>query len=363
MTANVSQYFSAKYAEARAKFLDAATTAGARLAHYRNPTRGPEGEDLFTDTSWVGPADADRVLLLISATHGVEGFCGSGVQVGWHQSGLAKDIPDGTAVLTVHASNPHGFAWLRRVTEENVDLNRNFVDHTADYPSNPAYEDLRDAICPRAWDDAAIAESGAVLNAYAEKHGGFALQEAITAGQYKHADGLFYGGNAPTWAAETLREILKKELGKARQVAVIDYHTGLGPRGHGERICVHAPGSPGLAGAESWYGGDITSPALGNSTSAELTGVNLVGIVDALPHAEVTGIALEYGTLPTDDVILSLRADNWLHAHGDPASAKGQAIKAQIRAAFYQDADDWKKMIWERGIETQRLALKGLSEE
>lgn len=37
-------------------------------------------------------------------------------------------------------------------------------------------------------------------------------------------------------------------------------------------------------------------------------------------------------------------------------------IKQQIRDAFYQDADDWKEMIWERGIETQKLAIAGLAQ-
>ncbi len=358
----VSPYFSATYAEARAKFLEAARSAGARLAHYRNPGRGPDGEELYTDTAWVGPADAERVLLSISATHGVEGFCGSGVQVGWHESGLSKDLPKGTAALTIHAINPYGFAWLRRVTEDNVDLNRNFVDHAKDHPSNPAYAALHPAICPRGWDGTDIAETGAVLDAYAGEHGAFALQTAMTAGQYTHPDGLFYGGKALTWPAKTLLEILKRELAGIRRLAIIDYHTGLGPRGFGERICVHAPGSPGLARVESWYGGDFTSTALGSSSSAELTGVNSEGMIAALPHAQVTGVVLEYGTQPIDAVILALRADNWLHAHGDPASAKGRAIKAQIRDAFYQDADDWKLMVWERAIETQRLALKGLNQ-
>ena len=49
------------------------------------------------------------------------------------------------------------------------------------------------------------------------------------------------------------------------------------------------------------------------------------------------------------------------HLHGEIDSAKGRAIKAQIREAFYQDADDWKEMIWERAVETQRLATAGLS--
>jgi hypothetical protein len=33
-------------------------------------------------TSPSGPADADAILVLTSATHGIEGYCGSGAQVG-----------------------------------------------------------------------------------------------------------------------------------------------------------------------------------------------------------------------------------------------------------------------------------------
>ena len=49
---------------------------------------------------------------------------------GWR--GEAVPARPEQAVLLVHAINPHGFAWSRRVTQENVDLNRNFlVDFTA----------------------------------------------------------------------------------------------------------------------------------------------------------------------------------------------------------------------------------------
>ncbi len=356
------KHFSADYGEARGKFLAAAKKAGARIAHHENPHKGPDGAALYTDTAWLGPADAERVLVTISGTHGAEGFCGSGVQVGWFENGLHKEMGDGLALLQIHAINPHGFAWLRRVTEENVDLNRNFIDHDAPYPVNEGYEELHEAICPPEWNDAVIAETREVFSAYLEEHGARGLQFAISGGQYSHADGIFYGGNAYTWPHDTLLAILARELGQACRVAVIDYHTGLGPRGHGERICVHQPGTAGLKRAGQWYDDDITSPYLGNSTSVELFGVNLDGMEAALPHAEMTGIALEYGTLPTEEVKLALRADNWLHAHGEVDSKKGRAIKAQIREAFYQDADDWKEMVWERGVETQRMALKGLAE-
>ena len=356
-----STYFSTDYGAARARFLAAAGAAGAKLRAYRNPGLGPAGEELATDVAWLGPTDAARVLVTISATHGAEGFCGSGVQVGWFDSGLCREMPAGTALLQIHAINPHGFAWLRRVTEDNVDLNRNFVDHGKPYPVNPGYEELHAAICPREWTDAVIAQTRAVFEAYAAEHGARGLQSAISGGQYRHADGLFFGGHADAWSRQTLLDVFAMQLAGARHVAVIDYHTGLGPRGYGERICVHAPKSENLVRAGQWYDDDITSPALGSSASVELFGVNLTAMEEALPQARMTGIALEYGTLPTEQVKLALRADNWLHAHGRIGSPKGRAIKAQLREAFYQDADDWKEMIWARAVETQRLALAGLA--
>ena len=358
----VRDYFSSDYHDARGKFLDASRAAGAALDELRCPAPGPRGEALFADVAWHGPADAESVLVTLSATHGAEGFCGSGVQVGWLRAGLQDEVPQGVALMQIHAINPHGFAWLRRVTEDNVDLNRNFVDHAQTYPRNAGYEALRDVLCPEEWNDAVIAETQAALDAYAEANGARALQSAISSGQYGDAEGIFFGGNRDTWSRVTLEGIFRDKLAQAKRVAVIDYHTGLGPRGYGERICVHEPDSANLATARAWYEDDITSPALGTSSSVELNGFNVTGMEASAPEAEMVVIALEYGTLPSPQVHLSLRADNWLHVHGEPDSTKGRAIKDQIRDAFYQDADDWKEMVWERGIETQRLALRGLTQ-
>ena len=359
-----SRSFSTDYAAARGRFLEASHGAGAAIESRESPSRGPAGEALFTDVAWLGPPDAGRVLVTISATHGVEGFCGSGVQCGWLERELEKELPEDTALLQIHAINPHGFAWLRRVTEENVDLNRNFVDHAAPYPVNQGYESLKQVICPAEWNDAVIAETQSALDSYAEEHGTRALQSAISGGQYGHAEGIFYGGEGPTWSHRLLLQVFREKLARARQIAVIDYHTGLGPYGYGERICIHDPDSPGLARAMAWYDDDVTSPALGNSASVELFGFNVMGMEQAIPAgAALTAVALEYGTIPSPEVRLALRADNWLHVHGEPDSAKGRAIKGQIRDAFYQDQDDWKEMVWERALETQRMALKGLVAE
>jgi hypothetical protein len=357
-----NQYFASSYAEARQKFRDAAMAAGAQLqAEANDRAQGPAGEALTTDIAWLGPADAKRVLVTVSATHGAEGFCGAGVQTGTFRSGAARDLPRGTALLAVHAINPYGFAWVRRVTEDNVDLNRNFIAFSAPLPRNDGYDLLADAICPVEWDQAALATAKARLDEYGARNGAAALQRAITGGQYSHADGIFYGGRAPGWSRRTILAIAARHLAAAERVAVIDYHTGLGPYGYGERIVTHPAGSAGFARARQWYGDNITSTSLGTSRSSEVTGDLMLGLEEALPEAEVTTMALEYGVRPLQETIDAVRADNWLHTRGRLDTPQGRDIKAMMRATFYGDADDWKDMIFEQAIDAQRRALRGLA--
>jgi len=132
--------FSTTYAEARDKFLSAARAAGASLVAHIHPETGPDGGELATDCAWIGPEAARSVLLLVSGTHGIEGFCGSGAQIDWLNRGEAAQLGPDRAALLVHALNPYGFAWARRVTHENVDLNRNFVDFAVPRPANPDYD-------------------------------------------------------------------------------------------------------------------------------------------------------------------------------------------------------------------------------
>ena len=70
----IDDYFSASYSDARATFLSACLDAELRVKSYRNPNKGPEGESLFMDVTWIGPETAKRVVVVTSATHGVEGF-------------------------------------------------------------------------------------------------------------------------------------------------------------------------------------------------------------------------------------------------------------------------------------------------
>ena len=114
-TMTAESCFADTYSQARARFLAAAAAAGATIETIRHPLRGPDGDMLACDIARLGPPRARRALVTISGTHGVEGHCGSGAQTASLREGLFTALPADTSVVAIHAINPHGFAWSRRV--------------------------------------------------------------------------------------------------------------------------------------------------------------------------------------------------------------------------------------------------------
>jgi hypothetical protein len=195
---------------------------------------------------------------------------------------------------------------------------------------------------------------------YIAKNGMPKLQAAVSQGQHHHPEGLFFGGQAATWSNQTIRKVLKQQAASAQKMAWIDLHTGLGPSGVGERIYAGANDAAAIARARQWWGQGITSIYDGSSSSAFLTGLMWMSVQDECPHAEYTGIALEYGTLPMNDMLMALRADHWLHIHPEASDELKQSIKAQIFAAFYTDTDVWREQIISQAREAMFQAIEGL---
>jgi hypothetical protein len=360
----VTQAFAADYAQARVKFLEAAATAGLAIESFPHPLPGLHGEALAMDVALDGPDDAQHLLIVSSGCHGAEGFCGSGVQVfALHdREWLAKARAAGVAVLYIHALNPHGFSHLRRVTHENVDLNRNFQDFGQPLPVNAAYRELQPLLLPAQWPPDAANQQA--IGQYIASRGMAALQGAITQGQHEFADGMFYGGVAPTWSNTTLRGLLRRHGGQAQHIAWIDLHTGLGPAGVGERIYAGRQDAAALQRCRQWWGGPdgsaITSIYDGSSSSAYLTGLMWSAIYDECPQALFTAIAMEYGTLPLMEVMTALRADHWLHNHPEAPTELAAAIHRQLRDAFYTDTDEWRGQIISQARQALFQAVDGL---
>lgn len=361
----VAQAFAPSYARARVQFLEAAAAAGLAIESHVHPLPGRDGEVLALDVAREGPADATHLLLVSSGCHGVEGFCGSGVQVfALHDDEWrAKARDAGVAVLYLHALNPYGFSHLRRVTHENVDLNRNFHNFGHPLPTNEAYREVAALLLPAQWPP--NPENQQALETFVAARGEAALQAAVTRGQHAFSDGLFYGGTAPTWSNQVLRRVLRAHGRRAARIGWIDLHTGLGPSGHGERIYTGPQDAQAIGRARAWWDGagatPVTSIYDGSSSSAFLTGLMWNGLVEECPQAEYTGITMEYGTVPAAEVLQALRADHWLHVHPDAPAALAAQIHQQMRDAFYTDTDAWKGQAVSQARQALFQAVDGLA--
>ena len=340
--------FADDYAGARERFHAACESLpGLTLRSIPCPASGPDGQALHTDVAWLGDPAAGNVLLVISGTHGVEGFAGSAVQSAFLQA--PPPLPENTAILMVHLLNPWGAAWLRRCDHEGIDLNRNLVDFTAPLPQNGGYAELRDALL------AGPEECRVALAAYAQKHGQSALEFAVSGGQYGDPAGPFYGGPQPSHARRLLERLIAQHRLAGRRLAVIDVHTGLGPFGHGELICDHEPDSAGTAAARRWYGDGVALPLAGTSFS-----VPKLGLIDFAFHPlmRVDGcfITLEFGSYATQELLAVIVGDHRRWMAGNRSVSGG----APMRRHFCPDDRSWREMVLWRGQQVLRQALAGL---
>ena len=355
--------FADDYASSRDRFMHLASRAGAELRAYPSPGRCPEGGSLTTDVAWFGPNEASRVLVLVSATHGVEGFCGAGAQIDWMLAGGPASLPRDTSALLVHALNPYGFAWLRRTTEEGVDLNRNGLLFDQDVPENQGYATLADAFVPADLHPETLTAADRVLAAWRAEHGAHAYEVARSSGQYTHPHGIFYGGAEPTRATRTLIAICNDyDLSSRRSVAVIDYHTGLGAHGSGEPICGHRPGEDGQGRCRAWYGDSLGEPLLGTSSSIPIAGLTQYVWARHVGGDVLTFIALEFGTYDSETGARTLRLDHVLHRSAsidwhDPAVRR---IKADLRKFYHPATQAWEELVLFRSRQVVSQALAGM---
>lgn len=326
------------YAKARAQFAGICSDLGWSVQRIVHPERGPEDEPLSCDTCWVGPRDAPAVLILISGTHGVEGLAGSACQISWLRQ--RPQLPRGVAVLVVHMLNPHGCAWSRRQTEDNVDLNRNFLDFDAALPENPLYARIHPyLLCPELQGPLRDVVSHE-LDKVRVMVGSSAYTDALTRGQYTFPDGVGFGGRRATWSRSILEGLLRDQLAHARQVAAIDIHTGLGRFGCG--MLIVGDQGPAARRAEAWLEETVVAvrgPDAG--LPYQVHGDLLGGLQTILPSVTLTSVALEFGTHDLEQMLCLFIADCWLHNFGDPHAASGRQVRDAMQDFFFPRDPFW----------------------
>ena len=229
--------FPSRYLEAHQEFCETAGEIGWTLEFYSHDNQGAEGEDLVTAVACSNPADSAtlesnsnssrKTLILSTGLHGVEGFLGTAVLLRmldhWRQSGSPA-----CNVILIHALNPCGYSYLRRVDSENRDLNRNFLLPGQSYSEAPELYRRMDRVLnpkhsPRRLDPFVLHALLAVC-----RFGFSAVQAAIASGQYEYPQGIFYGGSQPAPISQWLKKKLPDWLVNVEHVLHLDFHTGLG---------------------------------------------------------------------------------------------------------------------------------------
>ena len=231
-----SNLFSDTYDESRQKFIDALPVIQTKF-----PNAVHHAHALANDPSvsidWITaePAQKQKLFILTTGQHGIEGYTGTAIQQLFIRDYLPRFDSKTTGLLLVHAINPWGMKYRRKVNGGNVDLNRNFNMHPAEFDpkSNPAARKLEKMVYPRSpanagWFNRWWFFMRVLWNVMRIGQKDFMAGSLM--GQYCYPDGMFYGGAEPQEETRLMMELYQSTLQTYPQVLHLDMHTGYGPR-------------------------------------------------------------------------------------------------------------------------------------
>ena len=192
-------------------------------------------EDLTIDWIYSEAIDSnEKVLLFTTGEHGVEGYVGSAMLQRFIELYMPKLDPRKSGILLVHAVNPWGMKHHRRGTAKNVDLNRTFVWNEGFDPEfNTDYQKIKSFLGPSTkLKNTAISDLIYMFGLFwhIARMGMRNFRYALLLGQYRHPQGLYYGGTETPEETRALMELYRKALNDYDQVLHLDMHTGYGPR-------------------------------------------------------------------------------------------------------------------------------------
>lgn len=354
-----SGFFPKDYESSRAKFQSLVELIDSEnyikdAGRFQVPPGTSYDQDLFVDWVLLKPKNVEtrKVILINCGTHGIE----SHVACGFLLEHFEKVLRQGSEVsyLFMHALNPYGFKYSRRVTENNVDLNRNFILNRDDFKDPnflyPQIEIFLNRPSP-AQDDFFYNLDHLFYSVYyVSKLGKAGFRQAVVQGQYSFKTGLFFGGNQFEPQALWLSSFLPEKLANYEDILAIDYHTGYGARGE-----LHLFGSSNLRPDLKEELSKIfieKSIDWGDSKNFYQTYGDFTDFLIALlPNKRVLPMTFEFGTLDSHTMSGSLkslrimRLENQVH-HWKPMSEEAlKDIKNKFKEMFFPSEPLWEETV------------------
>jgi hypothetical protein len=338
------------YFDSRERFRKLASAAGGHVVTYPVTSNSSAKDSLSVDSVFLGKEDASNIVVVVCGVHGIEAYAGSACIQYFLQHYQSSYRNDEMSYLIIHALNPWGFANDSRVTEENVDLNRNFTDFSKPRPSGAEYSRFHSILCEDYHPGAAglvneLRFFSGILNPGKRCN----FQQAVTGGQYQYSNGLFYGGNQETQNRKIWERIMRAYLKPEQHIRFLDIHTGLGKKGYGALLTHEPVASSKFKSLNGWLDQQLTSTTQDSSVSAFISGPLPSYVEDSLGNNCHT-VTLEFGVSSPLYTLNALRADNWLRTTQDKKAAVLQkvAIKKKVRNAFVKFDPVWERKILDR---------------
>ncbi|MFM9887522.1 MAG: DUF2817 domain-containing protein [Burkholderiales bacterium] len=356
-----ADFYSAGYAVARQRFREAAAKCSWWQAAYPIDAQGPHGELLSIDVAVSTRIPCKQSLVISSGLHGAEGLFGSAVQLAALSTIAAALAAEGVRLIFIHALNPYGFAWSRRVNEENVDLNRNFLSGEEPYAGSPEGYATLDSLLnpkspPRWWDYVPLRGLPIIF-----RQGLPALKQIVAGGQYDYPRGLFFGGDGASNTARILSQHLSDWIGDSQRVLHLDLHTGLGRWATYRLLADERISSEWMAKlCASVDAQRIVQPA--SRSSDYLIRGGLGGWVRRrFAERDYLLLYAEFGTYDPIRILLGLRAENRAHHWGAPNEASSERAKHRLRELFCPASPTWRSRSLMQGLDLIRSVVRTLS--
>lgn len=359
MTPDAAACFAQTYDEARRRFLAAAGDAGAQCLSYALASEA--AQPLYIDVALCGAQDAPA-LVVSSGVHGVEGFFGSAVQLALLQQLAAERARHPLRYVLIHALNPYGFAHLRRVNEDNVDLNRNFLLDGRPYAGAPDGYAALDAFLnpPSPPSRLEPFRLKAAWNLW--RTGLPALKAAVAGGQYDFPRGLFYGGKGPCASTQIVQQHCDAWLAAAHRAVHIDLHTGLGTYEMPTLLLNEAADSPHYAWYAQAFGADRIEPlAHPRGTAYQASGVFGQWMQQHFAARDYRFVGAEFGTYDVVRVLAALRAENRAHHYCERTDEAYVEAKRVLQECFCPAAATWRRQVVAGALHIIDRAVKALT--
>ncbi len=372
---NYLPYFPADYEMARDEFRTLSTDISGRFEGVETKNilvPSQIDDDLTIDICYI-PAQQDSINLIVlsSAVHGAEGFVGHAAQQLFIREFLTDELTKNTGVLLVHGVNPYGFKYARRVTENNVDMNRNSPSTDSLYQTvNDGYPQVYDLVNPDGEvDKSTLSNRFFFVTAVNEirKASMPVLRQAVLQGQYEFPEGLYFGGREPEPQIDSLKPLIEKYTNPYRKILALDLHTGYGERGK-----LHFFPNPlkeeKREKLENLFQGYTID--WGDSDDFYTVTGDFVGFIGAMNQdKEFYPMLLEYGTLNSQTTLGSLKSihimilENQGYHHGYASPEDSIKVKQDLLEMYNPQSEKWRNHVMKQTEDVFQAILPRFIEE